>query len=275
MKTDEPEVRPDGCQNPDGPCGTCDGILLRKDEERGTVAGPCPIYLNNRDKTSVERWLLHLERVNPRMYEMLDTQRQIDIPFELEPDEERRVEAERTLAGLNALLKKHISGWLGPKPHSGAVLVGPPGSGKTNIAIQLAHRYVEMTQTWVEVSVEREMLMSFSDSFREEQADRRRNRVWRCSALYLDDIGTKLNYTGAQLDELNNLLMHHYDKRHLLILTTNKLLMDEVDEHGNVVERGLVGDGTIDDRLASRLMSCCKFYSTRGIPDWRMLQTRL
>jgi len=285
MKTNEPPRAPDGNKpivKPAGcpytsylGCVDCDGILLIQDEERGEVARPCPVFLENRQKTSVDNWLLYLERHHPRMREMLDTKRQIEIPFELEPDEERRLGAERILADLSARLKKHIEDWLGPKPHKGAVLVGPPGSGKTKIAIQLARRYVEITETWVEVSVEREALMNFSDSFQDASANRRRYRLWHCPALYLDDIGTKLNYTGPQLDEENNVLMHHYDKGHLLILTTNKPLMDEEDEYGNIIEKGLVGDGVLDDRLASRLMSCCKFYSTQGIPDWRMLQTNL
>lgn len=274
MKTNEAE-RPEGC--PHESCDECDGVLLREDGVRGEVARPCPVYIEKKYKTSEERWLAYVERKFPHMRKMLDAERQLSIPFELEADEEKRAEAEGVLERLQKALVMHTDAWGGPQPHKGIVLVGPVGSGKTSIAISLALRYVQITHTWIEVAVEREMLMNFSVSFRDTDAELQRTRYWRrlLPAFFLDDIGTKMKYTEAQLDELNNLLMHHYDKGHLLILTTNKPFMDEVDEFGNVIEKGLVGDGIIDDRLASRLMESCMFYSTYGIPDWRMLTTNL
>ena len=272
MQTNEHE-KPEGCVYDS--CDECDGVLLREDETRGEVVSPCPVYVEKRFKTSEERWLRYLEHRFPKMWEMLRTKPQIQIPFELEADEEKRAEAEGVLRQLRKALTMHVDTWNGPKPHKGVVLVGPVGSGKTSLAISLAFRYVQITHTWVEVAIGREALMNFSESFKSFGADMKRRRLWNCPALLYDDLGTKVNYTGPQLDEENNLLMHHYDKGHLLILTTNKPLMDEEDEFGNIVEKGLVGEGIIDDRLASRLIETCAFYSTHGIPDWRMLTTNL
>ena len=273
MKINESTEHSEGCFS--NSCDECDGVLLREDEERGCVASPCPIYLENRFTTSEERWLGYLGHRYPKMRALLDRETQLTIPLELEPDEERRAQAERALVNLNIALEKFIQTWMEPKPHRGVILIGPVGSGKTRAAIWLARKYVQITKTWVEVSVEREMLMAFTESFQHSGPDWRRERVWSCPALYLDDVGTKLNYTDAQLDEENNLLMHHDDKGHLLILTTNKYLVDEKDEYGNTIEKGLVGEGIIDDRLASRLMASCALFSTHGIPDWRMLSVGL
>jgi DNA replication protein DnaC len=226
-------------------------VLLETNSSNGhsyTFAGPCRVC-------DVE-WNLH------RAFGQLAASR--ETAADLRSAIMRTLETKPVKTEGSEIAREHLRALL-LDPHNApsVILAGPPGTGKTFLGMHCLKAIVEKHQRPVLYLPEYVFLRAWRlthDKVNEKDrawGEKVIERARSCAVLMIDDFGQTRNTSAGGIDVLESLIMHRYDSKLNVIVTTNR----SVD--GLREARG--------DRVVSRLAGLSRgmFVNCMG-DDWRI-----
>ena len=219
------------------PFGLCDGSGLLLDFETNT-ASPCRC----RAQEISRRRARNLSAVIPRRYR--------SVSFETPPVTE--IEP-RTVVAHTRRFATRIGAQL--DAGRGLWFMGPPGTGKTTLAMLVSKAALDAGRSVAIYSLPR-LLNEIRETFRAERSHTGLlHKLTTVDLLHVDDVGAERSNEWV-LEELYSIVNARYEDERSIVITTNILDRDELREQ-------------INPRTVSRLTEMCDELPLTGV-DHRM-----